>query len=293
MRRPLLIAALVGTFLATPALADVTVRYRAVIPDGAPANMREHPPALTVSADGAGQARLEMLQPGVPASGTNGASAPGVAFITREGVGYAALNGPGPSMQMVARFDDVLALITQFARPLLQGSAREGIQQAMQQRVEIVPVGPETVSGVQGNLYRVVMVTGGTRSPPLEVVVATDPRLAPIGEEFARFAESMRPTLISLLGGEPQAYMAFRGLMGLGAPLRIGNQVRLDSVSTADVPDSQFVLPGPVMSREQLQAMAGMMMGMMRQGQGMHPPGAPGAPPAPPATPPGNAATPH
>jgi hypothetical protein len=293
MRRPLLIAALVGTFLATPAFADVTVRYRAVVPEGAPANVRENPPTMMISADGAGQARMEMLQPGVPANGANGAHPPGVAFITRDGVHYAALNGPGPGMQMVARFDDVLALISQYARPLLQGSARDGMRQVMQQRVEIMPVGPEMVSGVQGNLYRVVVVMGETRTPPVEIVIATDPRLAPIGQEFARFAESMRPTVVSLLGGEPQAYMAFRGLMGLGAPLRIGNHVRLESVSTDDVPDSQFALPGPVMTREQLQAMAGMMMGMMGQGRGMHPPGVPGAHPAPPATPPGNAATPH
>jgi hypothetical protein len=291
MRRPLLLAALVGSFLATPALADVTVRYRAVLPDSAPANIRQNPPTLTVAADGAGQARIEAVQPGVPVA-PGGPRPPGVALITREGVGYMALNGPGPGMQVVARVDDVLALVSQYAAPLLRGSAREGLRQVMQQRVEIVPVGPETVSGVQGNLYRVVLVMGETRSPPVEIVVATDPRLAPVGREFARFAESLRPTVVSLLGGEPQVYMAFRGLMGLGAPLRIGNQMRIDMVSTDDVPDSQFALPGPVMSREQLQQMATMMMGMMRQGQGPHAPGAPPAPP-PPATPPGNAANPH
>jgi hypothetical protein len=286
MRRPLLLAALVGSFLATPALADITVRYRAVLPDSAPANMRANPPTLTVSADGAGQARMEMLQPGMPATGT--ARPPGVAFITREGVGYLSLNAPGGAMNMVARVDDALALVTQFATPLLQGSAREGAEMAMRQRVEIHPVGPEVVSGVQGNLYRVVMINGETRSPPMEIVVATDPRMAPVGREFARFAESLRPTVTTLLGGEPQAYMAFRGLMGLGAPLRIGNEVRIDSMSMDDVPDSQFTLPGPVMSREQLQQMVGMMMGMMGRGQGQR---GPGAPPA--STPPGNATNPH
>lgn len=291
MRRPLLLAALVGTFLATPALADVTVRYRAVLPESAPANIRANPPTLTVSADGAGQARMEMLQPGVPATGAT--RPPGVAFITREGVGYISMNAPGGMMNMVARFDDALALVSQFAAPLLQGSAREGMQMVMRQRVEIHPVGPEVVSGVQGNLYRVVLVNGETRSPPVEIVVATDPRLAPVGREFARFADSMRPTVTSLLGGEPQLYMAFRGLMGLGAPLRIGDQMRVDMVSTDDVPDSQFTLPGPVMSREQLQQMVGMMMGMMRQGPGARPPGAPGAHPAPPPPPPGNATSPH
>jgi hypothetical protein len=286
MRRSLLLAALVGILAATPALADVTVRYRAIVPQGGPANV----PTMTVSADGAGQARIEMLAPGTPAAG---ARQPGVALITREGVDYIAFNGPQPGMQIVTRTDDALALASQYAAPLLRGSAREGAQQVMQQRVEIIPVGPETVAGVRGNLYRVVLVMGETRTPPVEVVVATDPRLAPIGREFARFAESMRPTLVALLGGEPQAYAAFRGLMGLGAPLRIGNHVQIESVSTEEVPDSAFALPGPVMSRAQLQQMATMMMGMMRQGQGMHTPGASGNHPAPPATPPGNAANPH
>ena len=291
MRRPLLLAALLaGSLLASPALADVTVRYRPVLPDSAPAEIRANPPTMTVAADDAGHARMEMQAPG--SAGAPGASRPGVAFITREGTRYVALNGPGPAMQMVARQDDVLALVSQFAAPLLQGSAREGARMAMQQRVEIHPVGPETVNGVRGNLYRVVMVMGETRSPPLEIVVATDPRLAPVSREFASLAESMRPTVVSLLGGEPQAYMAFRGLMGLGAPLRIGDQVRIDSVSTEDVPDSQFALPGPVMSREQLQQMATMMMGMMRQGQGAggRPPGGVPmphmVPPVPPSPPP-------
>lgn len=289
MRRSLLLAALAGSLLGTPALADVTVHYRPVLPESAPADIRTNPPTMTVAADEAGHGRIEMLAPAAP-----GTPRPGVALITREGVRYVALNGPGPGMQMVARQEDVLALVSQFAAPLLRGSAQEGVRMAMQQRVEIQPVGPETVSGMQGNLYRVVMVTGETRSPPVEVVVATDPRLAPVSREFAGLAESLRPTVVSLLGGEPQAYMAFRGLMGLGAPLRIGNEVRIESVSLDDVPDSQFALPGPVMSREQLQQMATMMMGMMGRGAGAHPPGAPPAPPAaPPATPPGNAANPH
>ena len=290
MRRSLLLAAMIGTFLATPALADVTVRYRAILPANAGASARANMPDMTVSADDAGQTRIEVLAPGAPAAG---ARQPGVALITRENVDYVAFNGPQPQMQIVARVEDVMALGSQFATPLLQGSARDGVTQAMRQRVEIVPVGPETVSGVAGNLYRIVVVDGETRSPPFEMVVATDPRLAPVGRAFVRVFDAMRPTVVAGLGGEPQVFAAARAMMGLGAPLRLGTFVRIDPISTADVPDSQFALPGPVMNREQLQAMAMMMMGMMRQGQGMHPPGAPGAHPAPPAIPPGNAPNPH
>lgn len=282
MRRPLLLVALLGTILATPALADVTVRYRPILPANATVEARANTPALTVSADDAGQGRIEVLAPGTPAAG---ARQPGVAFITRENIDYVSFNGPQPGMQIVARMDDALALGAQITAPLLHGSAHDGAQQVMQQRVEIIPVGPERVAGVQGNLYRVVVVMGETRAPPVEIVVATDPRLAPIGRQFARFAEAMRPTVVSLLGGEPQVYAAFRGLMGLGAPLRIGNHVQLDSLSTDDVPDSQFALPGQVLNREQLQQMMTMMMGMMGHGRSMHPPGNHPAPPAAPASP--------
>lgn len=286
MRRPVLLAALVGMFLTTPALADVTVRYRAVLPDSAPAATRANPPSLTISADDAGQARWEMAAPGAPAAG---ARQPSVALIAREGVSYFALNGPQAGMQIVGRVDDALAIGMQMAAPILQGPARATVAQVASQRVEIIPVGPETVSGIQGNLYRVVLVNGETRSPPIEIVVATDPRLAPIGREMVRVVESLRPTLVAAAGTEPQLYAALRGMMGLGAPLRIGAEMRIDSVSTDDIPDSQFALPGPVMGREQLQMMLGAMTGMM----GPHRPGASGAHAAQPATPPGNATSPH
>jgi hypothetical protein len=283
MRRPLLLAALVAAMLPTPALADVTVRYRARSPAGAPAATRANPPSLTISADDAGRARWEMAAPGTPAAG---ARQPSVALIAREGVGYFALNGPQPGLQIVGRVDDAFAIGMQFAAPILQGPARATVAQVMGQRVEIIPVGPETVSGIQGNLYRIILVNGETRSPPMEVVVATDPRLAPIGREFVRMVESVRPTLVAMAGSEPQVYAALRGMMGLGAPLRIGAEMRIDSLSMDDVPDSRFALPGPVMSRGQLQMMMGAMMGMMGQQHGAGHPESP-------ATPPGNAANPH
>lgn len=288
MRRPLLLAALAATFLATPALADVTVRYRAVLPDSAPENVRQNPPTLVLTADGAGQARWRMAAPDMPTR--EGVQPASITFITREGVGYGVVNGPQPGMRFVARLDDAFAVVMELAGPLMQGSLREGAQQIMSQRVEITPVGPETVNGVRGNLYRIVTVDGETRGPPVEMVVATDPRLAPIGQEFLRMTESVRPAVVTLLGGEPQLYAALRGMFALGAPLRIGTQIQLEHVNTDDVPDSEFALPSPPMTRAQLQAMATMMMGMMQQGQSGRPPGAPA--PAP-ATPSGNAANPH
>jgi hypothetical protein len=300
MRRPLLLAALAGSMLCAPALADVTVRYKALLPAAAPAGVREDPPVFVIEADDSGQSRIEVIAPGnapgMPAAQPGG-QRPSVALITRENVDYLALNGPGPGMQIVTRLDDALALFAQFATPLLQGSAREGVQQVMQQRVEIVPVGPETVAGIQGNLYRLVLVSGETRSPPLEVVIATDPRLAPAGRALVRMVDGLRGTVVAVAGAEPQVFAAVRAMLTLGAPIRIANTLRVDTVSAEDVPDSRFALPGTVLNREQLQQMVGTIM-YGRRGPELNRPNAgpsPATPPAPPApaTPPGNAADPH
>lgn len=286
MRRPFFLAVLLGAFLATPALADITVRYKAGPPNMA-ADAAANVPALTISADDAGNARLEALAPGTPPPGGR---QPGVALVTREGTGYLVLNGPQPALRIVARQEDALALLVQFAGPLIrQGVGEEGLRQGLQARVEISPVRAETVAGVRGYLYRIVLVTGATRSPPLEIVIAADRRLAPIERELVRLTGALRPIFVELVGAEPQAFAAVRGLLALGAPLRIGDVVRLDSIDTADVPDERFALPGPVMSREQLAGFVQMMMTMR--------PGAPGTPPAPtpatPPTPPADEANPH
>jgi hypothetical protein len=286
MRQVLAIFALVGLGAAAPAWADVTLRYKPVLPATATAAARAALPTLTVNADDGGQARIEMAAPGGPPAGQAGARAPSVALITREGVGYFALNGPTPGQEIVGRQEDALALIAPIARGLASGSGREGVQEMMRQRIEIVPVGAETVAGVRGNLYRLVMISGETRSPPIEIVLSGDPRLAPAGRELVRLVDSLRPTLVAVAGGEPQIYAAIRALLGLGMPLRIANRLALDSFTIDDVPDSRFALPGPALSREQLGLMLGAMMGTRRPGAAGQP-AVPAPQPAPPVgTPP-------
>ena len=76
---------------------------------------------MTLDADDAGQARIEMAAPAGRPGGPPGGRAPSVALITREGVGYFALDGPQPGQEIVARQDDALALITPLAaRPGLR-----------------------------------------------------------------------------------------------------------------------------------------------------------------------------
>ncbi|HVQ09046.1 MAG TPA: hypothetical protein VMS43_11495 [Allosphingosinicella sp.] len=289
MRMLLAISALIGLGAAAPAWADVTLRYKPVVPATASAPPPGSVPILTVAADDAGQARIEMVAPAGAAGAAPGASPPSVALITREGVGYVALNGPQAGQQIVARQDDVLAIVTPLASGLAGGSGREGVQEMMRQRVEVVPLGTESVAGVQGRLYRIVMISGETRSPPIEIVLSQDPRLAPAGRELVRLTDSLRPIVVAVMGGEPQVYAAVRALLVQGTPLRLTNAFVLDSFSTEDVPDSRFALPGPVMSREQLGQMMGAMMGRRPPGAAGSAGPAPAPEPAPAPVPPAGA----
>jgi hypothetical protein len=289
MRRLVVIFALIALGASAPALADITLRYRVVTPQSAPPEARASAPTMTLDADDAGHARLEMSAP-AGAAGPPGAPpaaagdrTPSVALITREGVGYLALRGPQAGQELVARQDDALALITPLAAGMASGSAQTGVQEMMRQRVEILPVREETVAGLRGQVYTMVVISGETRGPPVEIVVSNDPRLAPAGRELVRLVDSLRPIVTAAMGGEPPVYGAIRTLLGHGTPLRIGDVLVLDSFDTNDVPDSRFALPGPVLTREQL----GQIMGAMAGGA-PPPPGAAGPPPqgAPPRLPP-------
>lgn len=216
---------------------DITVRYEGVVA-GEPGARRANLPILGVSADAAGHARVVI-----------GAGHGGMEMLTRDNVGYVfILYG---SEEIVGRQEDMLALMT-VGR---QGAEnREKIALLAGQRLEIVPGGTERIAGFEGRIYRLNLVEGARRSPPLELVISTDPRLAPVGRELLRFVDSLRAPIVAVAGSEPQPYAAARALFALGTPLRIGRDFQMVSVDRRDLPDRIYDLPGPVLGREQFTA---------------------------------------
>jgi hypothetical protein len=215
---------------------DIIVRYEGVVA-GQPDARRADMPILGVAADGAGHARVVI-----------GAGHGGMEMLTRDNVGYVFIvHG---SEEIVGRQEDMLALMT-IGR---QGAEnREKIALLAQQRLEIVPGGTERIAGFEGRIYRLNLVEGERRSPPLELVISTDPRLGPVGRELLRFVDSLRAPIVAIAGSEPQPYAAARALFALGTPLRIGD-FQMVSVDRRDLPDSAYALPGPVLGREQFTA---------------------------------------
>jgi hypothetical protein len=89
------------------------------------------------------------------------------------------------------------------------------------------------------------------------VVISDDPQLAPVGREMARlFDSAANPIMEAVMGTPPPVVAQIRELLRRGTVLRIGNELRLRSVSTEEVADTAFVLPGPVLTRAEVRARA-------------------------------------
>jgi hypothetical protein len=239
---------------AAPAQADVTARY------GGPGKYSE---TFSIAVDEAGQVHAEAGRP-------NQADQR-VVMITRGGIGYfSAADAQG---RFVVRQDDMLAVAGEVIRSAVPEAARAALGSVAQARFEIAEGGIETVGGRQGRVYtlRAIMppapvpasAHGGDGTddpdappPPFEIVISEDPALAPVGRELARLFASGAPIFEALLGRMPEAVTQMQALLARGTPIRLGDAYRLSGVSAAPIPDSAFVLPGPVLTRAQLRARA-------------------------------------
>jgi hypothetical protein len=168
----------------------------------------------------------------------------GMMFLTRDNVGYAVIHeGTNPS---VGRQEDMLALMIAGA----QGPVNRAIiERLARQRAEIVRAGTERIAGVTGDVYRLTLIDGETRAPSIDIVISTNPQLAPVGREFLRFYDSLRAPILAVVGSAPQPYVAIRELLARGTPLRVGG-MRLQSIESRPLTDGMAALPGPVLSRE-------------------------------------------
>jgi len=259
---------------AAPALADVTVRYKV---------KGQAQPTVSLAVADDGRARFD--------------SGDGVVLITRDNVGYFVT--PDPRGPVVGRQDDGIALVTEFAGGMIamMSAAQEQAQQAppapppaaaQPPGTRVAPPAPpappapapsrgfaelramvlspfeaearghETVSGREGTVYVIAPAAGG-QGPTLEVVIASDADLEPVGREMRRLLGLTEGPATALLGETPDMIRELDGLLARGVPIRIGQHFTLDGVSAAPIPESAFALPGPVLTRAQLQERMALM----------------------------------
>jgi hypothetical protein len=196
-------------------------------------------------------------------------------LIVRDGIGYFVSSDR--QGRFVGRLDDGIALITEFVGglmemmqameaqaaanppPAAEGEAAPAPQQGGFARLrtemlapyEVSERGRETVAGRSGIVYAITPAGGG-QGPTLDVVIATDGDLAPVGREMRRLIGLATAPANALLGQTPDMLTELDGLLARGMPIRMGQQFTLTAVSADPIPAASFELPGPVLTREQL-----------------------------------------
>lgn len=227
--------------IAGPARADVTAHYTMGPEHSAM-------PAMVVEVNGRGDARISMGNQ--------------MALVMLDGVAYliqADLRGV-----YVARWDDLTALLGERIRataphsPALNGAGHS----TMPAMPPFVERGTETVGGRTGTLWSQRVDNG--HGPPrdgIDMVISSDPDLAPLGRVFARQFDMSLGGMRTMLGAAgpnmTSSFESMRALLARGAPLRMAHILRLENADTHPIPASEFVLPSAPLTRAQLEARLG------------------------------------
>ncbi|MEZ0242901.1 MAG: hypothetical protein ACAH11_05960 [Sphingomonas sp.] len=199
-----------------PALADITAHYGVGPKD-----------KLVVEADGGGSLRASFGDR--------------FALIRRDGVYYAVLILPNGEAKVAdaAAVVDVVAGQMKGQMPTAMGGMMFEMKQG----------GESSHAGFGGTTWLFGPVPGGPERPnekPFEVLITTDPALAPVGIFFHRFSELMGPMLGLVFGGNTNLGPLATELFAKGTPLKIGDALTLETIDRAEIPADRFELPGPV-----------------------------------------------
>lgn len=219
------IIAVLALLVATPAAADITARY---------AVSQGRMPAFIVQVNDRGDSRIS--------SGNQ------MAVLTLGGVTYilmADLAGTFAVRQedMMAAFADMVPVAARTAPA--SGDYR------------IVETGRETVGGRSGV---VLALRSGEEEEPVsgfDFVVNADADLAPVGRALARQFSASADGLGAMLGNVPAFAANSAAIMSRGTVIRVGRLLHLESIDTGPVPETQFALPGPLLTRAQFAARMG------------------------------------
>ena len=219
----------VAILAATPAQADVTARF---VGGGG---------SMTVAVNDRGDSRT-----------TQGEE---MSFLTVGGADYLLVTDPLGAF--VARTEDFTAIQAEDAR------AHRGPDQPAprpdgdpaRSRFHPVRGGTETVAGRTGTVWVLRDSQGRPDLLTSAYVVSTDADLAPVGRASAYMMAKAIAAARQRGESDPEGRdEGINAIYALGTVIRQGGDFRLESVDTNPIPASEFALPSPPLSREQLAA---------------------------------------
>lgn len=151
----------------------------------------------------------------------------------------------------VARLQDVATAFDTALPPIFGQLFGAAARATPAHPARIENLGPRTVNGRPGVAYR--LSSSGSDGMSAELVVSTDPALAPVGRAMGRFTEATMVMLRPLFGAATAGMVTdMRAVFALGTPLSSKRGLTLKSVETADVPAARLALPAKPQTVEEI-----------------------------------------
>lgn len=215
-----------------PAFADMTAIYEF---RNLPAEMR-----IQISDNGDALMSLVLSDPNSNMTMT----AP--YFLTREGRGYYI--AATPSGPLVARIEDVAAVMAEHMSEQMP-QLRDHAEDLDQPAVDLVPIGDATINGRTGTAYTSPSRIDAGATRPM-VIISQDPSLAPLARAWAQQFDVSTAMMGQIFG--PVDYARnMKEILATGAPIYfIGTELK--SVDSTPIPPSEFQLPAPPASLEEV-----------------------------------------
>lgn len=226
--RATLVTLLAGALaMATPAWADTVIRYELI-------NRPGH--ELVIEANDVGHVRAD--------------DGGGQVLILRDGEAYILLPG-SDGVAGVARIEDFFGVAMEVFSQLFGEGA---FAQLADVRFRSTARGTETVGAWQGIRYAIDPVEPGSGSnDSMEIVISEDPTLATASRPAAQVFGAILSALGAATGpSPPDLTRIVQEQLSRGMVLRMNTTHRLRSIGEAAVPAGRYVLPGPVLNRDQV-----------------------------------------
>jgi hypothetical protein len=154
----------------------------------------------------------------------------------------------------VARIADQAAAFDKVLPPIFR-ALFSAAGKARPAKLNMVKKGAKTVAGVTGDVYAVTGLDAEKPSEVTELLITTDPRLAPVGHALGGFNDAMMVMMAPLIGEMAASEIAQNHeLLSLGTPLDTKTGLHLTAFSEARVDPARLTLPAKPQTVDQIVA---------------------------------------
>jgi len=154
----------------------------------------------------------------------------------------------------VARVADQAAAFDKVMPPIFR-TLFSAAAKSRPSKLKMTKNGTRTVAGITGDVYAITGLDSEKPAEVTEMVITTDPRIAPAGRALGGFTDAMMVMMAPLIGEMAASEIAQNHeLMALGTPLDTKEGLHLKAFSEAAIDPARLILPAKPQTVDQIVA---------------------------------------